>query len=105
MFAFVLCQIPGVLEGSAALRAVKRSFSGVSQLVSPDVRRAGERLAACFAGESFPSSVWLRLSTARIRLSGFLLLCVSSWEKFDGSKNLISAGGRRRERCSRETSV
>lgn len=37
MFTFMLCQIPGVLEGSLTLRAVIRSFSRVCELVPSDV--------------------------------------------------------------------
>lgn len=51
MFTLVFGQIPRVLEGPVALRAVKRSLSGVRELVSPDVRRPGERLTACFTRE------------------------------------------------------
>lgn len=37
VFTFVLCQIPGVLEGAFTLRAVERPFSGVDELVPPDI--------------------------------------------------------------------
>lgn len=37
MFTLMFGQIPRVLEGSVTLRAKKRSFSGVSELVSPHV--------------------------------------------------------------------
>lgn len=37
MFALVLGQIPGVLEGALTLRAVKGSLSGVGELVSSHV--------------------------------------------------------------------
>lgn len=44
MFALMLGQVPRVLEGSLAQRAVKRSLSGVGELVAPDVRGPGKRL-------------------------------------------------------------
>lgn len=50
MFTFVLCQIPGVLKGSVALRAVIWSFSRVCELVSSDVRRPSEHLKTGFTG-------------------------------------------------------
>lgn len=57
IFTLVFGQIPRVLEGSVTLRAVKRSLSGVSELVSPDVRRPGERLTARVAREGLLSAL------------------------------------------------
>lgn len=99
MFALVFGQIPRVLEGAVALRAVKRPLSGVSELVSPDVGRAGERLAACFTRERLLSALSLRHVhfALIVELLCFALLCVSFGEKFNGCKDFIGAGRRRRE--------
>lgn len=95
IFTLVFGQIPRVLEGSVALRAVKRSLSGVSELVSPDVRRPGERLPARVTREGLLSALRVRhiYFALSVRLLFFALLCVSFGEKFNGSKNFIRARG------------
>lgn len=90
MFALVLGQVPRVLEGSLAERAVKRSLSGVGELMPPHVRASGERLTTRFARQrllparglgqvEFASTVRL----FRLVLSCFAVLRVSHREKFN----------------------
>lgn len=94
MFALVLRQIPRVLEGSVTLRAVKRSLSRVSELVSPDIRRPGERLTARFACERSLTAVQLRNTlSALLSLLCFSLPRASSGKKFNRCKYFICAGG------------
>lgn len=57
MFALMLGQVPRVLEGSLAQRAVERSLPSVGELVSPDVRGPGERLTAGFTRQGL-SPAW-----------------------------------------------
>lgn len=52
VLALMLGQIPRVLEGSLAQRAVEGPLSGVGELVPPDVRGPGERLPARLTGQS-----------------------------------------------------
>lgn len=96
MLVLVLDQVPRVLEGAVTLRAAERSLPGVRELVSPDVRRAGERLAARFTRQGFPSAV--RPSDVAGAVARALItrpLCVSSGEKLNRREYFISTGGRR----------
>lgn len=60
MFALMLGQVPRVLEGSLAQRAVERSLPCVGELVSPDVGGPGERLTARFTRQGLLSARQLR---------------------------------------------
>lgn len=86
-----------MLEGPVTLRAVKWSLSSVSELVSPDIRRPGERLPARFTTESFLLALNLRGVDLAVttRRFFFTLLCVSFGEKFNGGEYFIGAGGKR----------
>lgn len=89
MLALVLRQVPRVLEGAVALRAMKRPLARVRELVPPDVRRARERLPARFARE--------RLLFAE-RQSGFAFIVRRfCFADLNGCEYLIGAAGRRRE--------
>lgn len=52
MFALMLGQVPRVLEGSLAQRAMERPLSSVGELVSPHVRGPGKCLPARFTRQS-----------------------------------------------------
>lgn len=101
MLALVLRQIPGVLEGPVALRAVERSLPGVRQLVPLHIRRTGERLPARFTRQRLLSAETQKNAIIPLRTS----LCVSFREKLDGGKYLIRAGRRWRVFLPCETSV
>lgn len=97
MLHLVLGQVPRILEGPLAVRAVERPLARVGELVSFDVRRAGECLAACFAGVAIWSDLRLKL---RLRRGGFLLAvrllcaalsCTALGEKFNGGEDLVRA--------------
>lgn len=106
MLALMLGQVPRVLEGSLAQRAVERSLPGVGELVSPDVRGTGERLPARFTRQGlspawgvrrpeFPRIVWL---SHFVPFSFcFALFWVSHREKLDRRENFVGAGRRRCE--------
>lgn len=57
MFALMLGQVPRVLEGSLAQRAVERSLPSVGELVSPDIRGPGECLTTRFTRQGL-SAAW-----------------------------------------------
>lgn len=60
MFALMLGQVPRVLEGSLAQRAVKRSLSSVGELVPPDVRGPGKCFTTRFTRQSLLPAGGLR---------------------------------------------
>lgn len=89
VLALVLRQVPRVLEGAVALRAVKRPLAGVRELVPPDVRRARERLPARFARE--------RLLFAERQSSWALIVGRFCSAGLNGCEYIIGAAGGRRE--------
>lgn len=114
VFALMLGQVPRVLEGALAQRAVEGPLSRVGELVPPDVRGPGERLAARLAGQSLVPARGLgraafavALRRLRLVLLCFVVFHVSHGEKFDRGEDFVRAGGSGSERLprSRQTHV
>lgn len=94
VLTLVLGQVPRVLEGPLAVRAVERSLARVGELVSLDVGRAGEGFAARLAGVGVLSA--LRPRRGRILLAVGLLdaaLPPAAFRKeFNRGEDLVRAG-------------
>lgn len=114
MLALMLGQVPRVLEGPLAQRAVERPLPSVGELVSPDVRSPGEGLTARVTrqglppawGVSAPEFAWIVWLPRSVPFSfRFALFQVSHGEKFDRRENLIGAGRRRRECLARPRQI
>lgn len=94
MLTLVLGQVPRVLEGLLAVRAVERPLARMGELVSFDVGRASEGFAARFTGVGVLSaqrpvrgSVFLdvRQLFAALPLGAFR-------KEFNGGEDLVCAG-------------
>lgn len=110
MFTLVLGQVPRILEGPLAVRAVERPLARVGELVSFNVGRAGECLAACFAGVGLWSDLRLRLRRGggvllAVRLLSGALPRAALGEKFNGGEDLVRAGRGQRQLGSGEGPV
>lgn len=79
----------------------------VGELVSFDVRRASEGLAARFAGVSLQSTLRPRRGGVllAVRLLCAALLCAALGEKFNGGEDLVRAGRGQRQLGSGEGPV
>ena len=112
VLGLVLGQVPRVLEGAVALRAVERPLARVRELVAPHVRCARECPAARVTRQGFVAAWGLgRINAAAATTTVGAFLAVRLWfllarlrapmrEDLDGGEYLVCGAGRRCELCS-----